>query len=221
MLEYYHGILFLTTNRISAFDTAFISRIHLAIYYPPLDRSSRRSLLYTFLKQISEGSAEALSIDGSLKTIAKEKLNGRQIKNIVRTACALAQSDSAAGGNIHRRHLETALRPMKQFARTMERVRLSEERKVSNTKEELEEDAQEDQAISDEKESNDGEDEDEDEDDLEEEEDSVGSEESEVEIDLTGEQIEESELDMESEIDDEGDSNREVEFQQNKRRRLI
>ncbi|KAF9767431.1 hypothetical protein IL306_000018 [Fusarium sp. DS 682] len=221
MLEYYHGILFLTTNRISAFDAALISRVHLAIYYPPLTPSSRRALLYTFLKQISEASAEALSLDGSLKGIAKENMNGRQIKNLVRAACALAQSDSTAGGNIYRRHLETALRPMKKFTRTMERVRLNEERKVSNTKEEIEEEAQEDQAISDEKESSDGEDEDQDEDDLEDEEDGVGSEDSEVVIDLTGEQIEESNLDMESEIDDEGDSNGDEEFQQNKRRRLI
>ncbi|KAF4991839.1 hypothetical protein FGRMN_7557 [Fusarium graminum] len=121
----------------SAFDTAFISRIHLAIYYPPLAPSSRRELLFTFLKGISEGDAEALKLDGSLEKIAKENLNGRQIKNIVRTACALAQSGST---EIRGYHLETALRPIKHFARTMERVRLNEERQGSNkeVEEELE-----------------------------------------------------------------------------------
>ncbi|RSM18178.1 hypothetical protein CDV31_002903 [Fusarium ambrosium] len=124
MIEYYHGILFLTTNRIESFDRAFISRIHLSIYYPPLTQSSRRELLYTFLKQTSEQSAEALSITGALEEIAEEPLNGRQVRNLVRTACALAFSDDSAGGYIIRRHLEMALQPMKQFARNMEQVLL-------------------------------------------------------------------------------------------------
>lgn len=32
MLEYYKGILFLTTNRIGTFDEAFKSRIHLSLF---------------------------------------------------------------------------------------------------------------------------------------------------------------------------------------------
>jgi SpoVK/Ycf46/Vps4 family AAA+-type ATPase len=36
-LEYYAGILFLTTNRVGAMDTAFISRIQLSLFYPALD----------------------------------------------------------------------------------------------------------------------------------------------------------------------------------------
>jgi len=37
VLEYYDGLLFLTTNRPGALDEAFKSRIHLTLYYPPLD----------------------------------------------------------------------------------------------------------------------------------------------------------------------------------------
>lgn len=36
-LEYYAGILFLTTNRVALFDDAFKSRIHMSLYYPALD----------------------------------------------------------------------------------------------------------------------------------------------------------------------------------------
>jgi hypothetical protein len=36
-LEYYAGILFLTTNRVGSFDEAFKSRIHISLYYPPLE----------------------------------------------------------------------------------------------------------------------------------------------------------------------------------------
>lgn len=221
MIEYYHGILFLTTNRISAFDTAFISRIHLAIYYPPLTRLSRSKLLYNFLAQISPESAKALNLDGTLREIAKEKLNGRQIKNIVRTACALARGDSSADGNVYKRHLETSLRPMKRFNRMMKRVRLNEEKQVLGIKEVVEEEQEhedEDEVDSDEKESGD----DEDEEDEENGEDGPEEfEESEYEIDLTGEQNEQDELDAESEEDIDGDGEEDTESRQNKRRRLL
>ncbi|EHL02853.1 hypothetical protein M7I_1116 [Glarea lozoyensis 74030] len=36
-LEYYRGVMFLTSNRIDDFDPAFESRIHLTIHYPALD----------------------------------------------------------------------------------------------------------------------------------------------------------------------------------------
>ena len=36
VLDYYNGILFLTTNRAGVLDEAFKSRIHYKIYYPDL-----------------------------------------------------------------------------------------------------------------------------------------------------------------------------------------
>jgi hypothetical protein len=33
VLEYYSGILFLTTNRVGIMDEAFKSRIHVSLYY--------------------------------------------------------------------------------------------------------------------------------------------------------------------------------------------
>ncbi|KAM0352144.1 hypothetical protein ACHAP4_009157 [Fusarium culmorum] len=169
---------------------------------------------------ISPESAKALKLSGTLREIAKEKLNGRQIKNIVRTACALARGDSSADGSIYKHHLETSLRPMKRFNRTMERVRLNEEKQVLGVKEVVEqeqdhEDEDEDEVDSDEKESSDEEDEENGEDGSEE------FEESEYEIDLTGEQNEQDELDAESEEDIDGDGEEDTESRQNKRRRLL
>ncbi|KAK0738444.1 P-loop containing nucleoside triphosphate hydrolase protein [Schizothecium vesticola] len=116
ILEYYQGILFLTTNRISSFDRAFMSRIHLALHYPPLTHHSRRELWYLFLKRASPDSAEALRQTGALDKFAAEILNGRQIKNLVRTASALAlSSDSSEDGRISQEYVEWALQPMKQF----------------------------------------------------------------------------------------------------------
>lgn len=36
VLDYYDGVLFLTTNRVGTVDEAFRSRIHLSLYYPAL-----------------------------------------------------------------------------------------------------------------------------------------------------------------------------------------
>ena len=36
-LEYYAGILFLTTNRVGSIDPAFKSRIHISLFYPRFD----------------------------------------------------------------------------------------------------------------------------------------------------------------------------------------
>ncbi|XWW97916.1 hypothetical protein V2A60_005912 [Cordyceps javanica] len=98
-LEYYEGILFLTTNRINNMDTAFQSRIHLTLEYPSLDTSARLSIWKTFLA-CSEGqnaSGKTTDIDESaLAVLSSLDLNGRQIKNIMKMAQLLArQTDSS------------------------------------------------------------------------------------------------------------------------------
>lgn len=50
-LEYYQGILFLTSNRGIQFDDAILSRIHLIIEYENLTREFRRDLWSTFLSK--------------------------------------------------------------------------------------------------------------------------------------------------------------------------
>ncbi|BDD62332.1 hypothetical protein MPDQ_005171 [Monascus purpureus] len=47
-LEYYEGLLFLTTNRVMEFDEAVLSRIHLKIKYADLTKDARRGILTSF-----------------------------------------------------------------------------------------------------------------------------------------------------------------------------
>jgi hypothetical protein len=75
-LEYYRGVMFLTTNRISDFDAAFESRIHLTIHYPALDTASRLHIWKTF---VGMGNSESRLSDRDLETLAKNEINGRQI----------------------------------------------------------------------------------------------------------------------------------------------
>ncbi|UDD60856.1 hypothetical protein AFCA_008243 [Aspergillus flavus] len=89
-IEYYRGVMFLTSNRISDFDPAFESRIHLTIHYPALDIQSRLHVWKTF---IQIGHLETKIRDKDLKALAKLELNGRQIKNIVKTARLLCKQE--------------------------------------------------------------------------------------------------------------------------------
>ncbi|RAH69918.1 ATP-binding protein [Aspergillus aculeatinus CBS 121060] len=84
-LEYYEGLLFLTSNRAENIDPAFDSRIHISLHYPDLDSVSRRQIWVQFLDQ-STGFMET-----HFDSLAEIKLNGRQIKNILKTAHLLAR----------------------------------------------------------------------------------------------------------------------------------
>lgn len=85
-LEYYEGILFLTTNRVDNMDSAFQSRIHISMEYPPLDAKSRRHVWSNFL---SRGIDHELT-EAHLSELAEIDLNGRQIKNVLKTSQLLA-----------------------------------------------------------------------------------------------------------------------------------
>jgi AAA+ superfamily predicted ATPase len=114
ILEYYEGIMFLTTNRISTFDAAFKSRIHIAIKYRALSTASRRDVWKTFAKKASPNSAFQGMDDRFLDTISAKDLNGRQIKNIVRTAHAIAISSNE---KLATKHIESAMEIFEEFER--------------------------------------------------------------------------------------------------------
>jgi hypothetical protein len=50
-LEYFQGVMFLTTNRVNTFDNAMQSRIHLALRYDDLDEVAREKVWKIFFRQ--------------------------------------------------------------------------------------------------------------------------------------------------------------------------
>ncbi|KAJ5719268.1 hypothetical protein N7493_007723 [Penicillium malachiteum] len=90
VLEYYDGILVLTSNRVGTFDEAFRSRIQLALHYPNLGPSQRFRIWQTFIDKLSNMSTdEQIDIDDlrdNLHLLKEEKMNGRQIRNVITTA---------------------------------------------------------------------------------------------------------------------------------------
>lgn len=110
ILEYYTGILFLTTNHVGHIDEAFRSRIHITLYYPNLGkRETNRiwKLNLDRLRSIEEERATStdykaltIDVDGIKKFAAdhyneheqgKGRWNGRQIRNAFLIASAFAR----------------------------------------------------------------------------------------------------------------------------------
>ncbi|KAI1414769.1 P-loop containing nucleoside triphosphate hydrolase protein [Hypoxylon sp. FL1857] len=86
MLEYYSGTLFLTTNRVESIDYAFQSRIDLFLPYNDLSQEARRRVWEAFIERLEEDKETLNITDNDLDRLSELKLNGREIKNIVKSA---------------------------------------------------------------------------------------------------------------------------------------
>ena len=84
MLEYYRGVLFMTANRMLVLDKAVESRIHIRIKYPELDTTSRRRIWRNFMDLLPKENVKLSEED--LDLLAERPMNGRQIKNVIKTA---------------------------------------------------------------------------------------------------------------------------------------
>ncbi|TBU30370.1 P-loop containing nucleoside triphosphate hydrolase protein [Dichomitus squalens] len=107
-VEYYRGILFLTTNRITAFDEAFLSRIHVALNFSELSVSAKVQVWRSFLTKAGVSDFD----DALVQKLAERDINGRQIKNACRTAQSLAFS---RGESLGFAHLGETLDAMEEF----------------------------------------------------------------------------------------------------------
>lgn len=107
LLEYYQGILFLTTNRVVNLDEAFHSRVSLALHYTEHGAAERETIWHNLL--------DAAAVDKSkldVGALAKAPLNGRQIKNTVRISCAIAYAE---GRTLEQNDVEQILALSHQF----------------------------------------------------------------------------------------------------------
>jgi len=169
LLEYFQGILFLTSNRVETFDEAFQSRIHLALKYGELAPKARRTVWKMFCERVhaaeaavaaaagnevaepvaGEGASTAVAAapaaditdstvspaectsttsssavaappntptplfnEADYDILARKVLNGRQIKNVVRTAQALALNE---GKRMYMEHVRRVLEMQEAF----------------------------------------------------------------------------------------------------------
>lgn len=115
ILEYYSGILFLTTNRVGSIDDAFRSRLHLTLYYPKLTKEQTTKIFKRNFKRIAEinndrqqrglppfeclKSERKAVIKWAEETWKRLRWNGRQIRNTFQTVLALAEFDARGDGS--------------------------------------------------------------------------------------------------------------------------
>lgn len=121
ILEYYDGILILTSNRVGIFDEAFNSRIQVALHYENLNRSARKKIWQNFLDMLEEDE-ENVNFDEikfHLDDLAGKELNGRQIRNVLTTARQLAIFRNE---RLDWEHLEQALSVSSDFNEYLKRM---------------------------------------------------------------------------------------------------
>ncbi|KAG4255471.1 ATPase [Fusarium proliferatum] len=145
VLEYYDGIMILTSNRVGIFDEAFKSRIQLSLRYNDLEKDQRRQIWLNFINrleklesqrivQASEPSltnilstpetAPRLGVDiksmrDRLDDLADAPLNGREIRNMISTARQLAVFRKEKLGY---QHLESVMAEAKKFGEYIKRL---------------------------------------------------------------------------------------------------
>lgn len=110
----------MTTNRVRTFDEAFQSRIHVSLLYPDLSPDAKRKIWIAMLNKVKPRKQNKPATAGKyagltrsqLYELGEKKVNGRQIKNVVRTACAIASSKKE---DVSYKHLIQVLNMIDQF----------------------------------------------------------------------------------------------------------
>lgn len=100
VLEYYDGILILTTNRIRTFDIAVQSRVNFAITYKNLDEAQKVKIYLNFIHQLKDENTHNKQqlqnwpdSDEWTEEPPFKILNGRQIRNVLFSAASIAQAE--------------------------------------------------------------------------------------------------------------------------------
>ena len=110
----------MTTNRPGDIDEAFVSRLHVSLELNSPGKEERAKLWRIFIKDLDmpEKDQRAL-MDFATKRFDEDNLNGRQIRNTVRVALALAKLQ---GSNVEPAHLEEVVKIGRKYARYNENL---------------------------------------------------------------------------------------------------
>ncbi|KAI1827299.1 hypothetical protein F4861DRAFT_550865 [Xylaria intraflava] len=132
VLEYYDGILILTSNRVGIFDEAFRSRIQLTLRYENLNQHQRYKIWENFIRRLERLESTRLALASSpssapeasgcgfdfedirvhIAELAECNLNGREIRNAISTARQLARYKNEP---LAYKHLERVIKETRKF----------------------------------------------------------------------------------------------------------
>ncbi|PMD41741.1 P-loop containing nucleoside triphosphate hydrolase protein [Hyaloscypha variabilis F] len=145
-LEYFEGILFLTTNKAKVIDVAFESRITLMIPYPRLRSEQLSNVMRGLIISAAKNDPNLLvdrvvleNMDEYLRDDRASWINGRALKNLVKSAISLTsaqQEIETTDGKIYLgwnvflmliRQAEANRDQQKEIIRPLRRIRRTEE----------------------------------------------------------------------------------------------
>ncbi|KAJ3958821.1 hypothetical protein N0V92_004575 [Colletotrichum tropicale] len=116
-LEYFSGVVFLTTNRLRTFDAAMSSRIHLALGYKAPDAETRRLMWLQCLRKVPTNEIEFNDMDDVSENFVSHRINGRDISNAVNTARTIARFE---GKKLQVKHINQVLVLRSSFQRALQ-----------------------------------------------------------------------------------------------------
>ncbi|KAL7789035.1 P-loop containing nucleoside triphosphate hydrolase protein [Trichoderma ceciliae] len=121
VLEYYQGIMFLTTNQIAQFDVAIPSRIHVSIRYQSLNASQMKGIFKGFIDPLNDKDLVD-DYDDILEWLNDDVysigFDGRQIRNIVTASLGLARAEQKhknGKGKLCKKHLKAIVYNARSF----------------------------------------------------------------------------------------------------------
>lgn len=85
--EFAENIVFLTTNRVGHFDDAFMSRIHVVIFYDRQSPQDQRKICKQFFNKLTDDRQDFIITRDAKNSILEEDFvtkmgwNGREIRN--------------------------------------------------------------------------------------------------------------------------------------------
>ncbi|KAI1642074.1 P-loop containing nucleoside triphosphate hydrolase protein [Daldinia loculata] len=148
-LEYHRGVLFLTTNRVQTFDSAFTSRIHVALHYKPLTDADREKIWLNSFERLERDSDGKVHISVATREYAYEsndvqslRWNGREIRNALQTAVALAETEALENDKdrvtVTDKHLRAVVKMSRGFKNFLRQQKKKRDDDVENDDEEEE-----------------------------------------------------------------------------------
>lgn len=125
-LEYYQGVLFLTSNRVSTMDVAFQSRIQIGISFKTMTHDIRVKVWGKLLALNGRDKMIGTQTVREVKEkLGKFQLNGRKIRNVLNVADGLAFSEYGEPGRLKYTHIREAVESAVEFQNMLEESKAS------------------------------------------------------------------------------------------------
>ncbi|KAI9656870.1 MAG: hypothetical protein M1821_003509 [Bathelium mastoideum] len=143
-MDYFEGILFLTTNRVGVIDEAIKSRIHMQIGFDELNNDARNKIWNTNFERLRRAEIK-LDYAYSAKEYVEQSrevrdlnLNGREIRNAFQTAVALAVDEdyhNEAGQTVlSEKHLSAVMRMSMKFRDYMRKTNKADDATLAHAR---------------------------------------------------------------------------------------